>query len=873
MNDRASKVPTKLVHGLVLLLAFVLLMAGVGFADIQPGLAAGIVFLFSFPYLAAAIATRIAYFLYATMLLGAVAYFMLCYALGAPLTWFPLLSVPLVASLWGVGRRLQHVLDPQLAAFPRTTFRAMNITVAVFAIWALLHVFPLMDDPGLLPYVAGLTYLGYALLYLTHNLTGAHSLYTYVFCIFLAAGACFTCAAGWSVQYCWIVLLTASGLTAFVGTTHHRDRTLRWSRHYFIGFAAILVASLAFSFVRWFYVPLALALGSLVLWLAYRWLAVAVGDVRQATTNERLIPRLFLLTMQCLCAVIAALSLISPGSLDIAVPALIVGVTFAWVAWERRRDQGSYGNACVLYSAFFLAGGALGVIVALAAGVEAIWYLPCGLALFVGIWALYRRLGDSASEAAKLTLAETAAFPAFFLWYVPFLGGNSGVALLAAASGVAAPVALTKLLRERQFLSALGPALSGVLLALAQMYAPTTIPVWSVCCVGVAAGGTAFLWADASKRRIAKSAAHSAWLILTVAALILAGNISMGAMVYSLSAVGAVAILMMAWQKRRLGDRDVFGIHYPGGDVFVTLAAVIATLAVVVLAPISELSLIVSGLCLVALAVAYGVARGIGRGAWCGHATALLFALGGILVIFGLWSSAGILLGAGSVIVLVLFALAALMKQAFPKFAGSCTVAGHLTSATLACAVLLLSWSTVGPALAGPAMLYVLLYGLTPRIRDNFGLKLGLVGWLSFALMFLLAAARQTPYHQQMLWIAALGAFWLVVGYIFGRGEAEKWARPMYFGATVLVLFAAAVSLMAPRTVTGSWQVFLVSGLAIAGLYLITNEEIYVYLVTLLLSLMAYDWIKLTTTHFTQDLFLCLLAGVAVLGELGESLL
>ena len=869
MKSSSSSVITQLLHGLVLLCAFALLMAGEGFSTTRPGLAAGMVFVFSLPYLAAAIATRTAYFLYANMLLGALAYFMLCFALGAPFTWFPLLSVPLVACLWVIGRRLKLVLDDGLIAFSQTTFRAMNITVAVFAVWAFYQSFALLNEPGMVRYVAGLTFLGYAILYMTHTLTGNHSFYTYVSCLFLAMGACFSCVAGWSVQFCWVFLLVASALMVYLGTRYHRDRTLRWSRHFFICFVILLLTSLVFSLFRWSFILLDLALCAALLWQAYQWFARAVGGTRGATTNERLIPRLLLLGVQLLCVPVALVLFIIPGSPKVVAPAVIAGVTFAWIAWERRKDHGSYGNVYVLLSVLFLAGGIMGAGDAFFEESAGLWSLVHGLTLFAVIGFLYKAIAGRAKPVLMITLAQSSAFLAFFWWYVPLLSGDSHVALLAALSAFAASAVLGGLLREKRFLCAMGASLSGVLITAAEEYAAVTFPafpIWGICAAGAAIGGTAFLWADSKKHLTTKDGARSAWLILTIAAPVYAWDISMASVIYSLSLVGAFSIMMMGWQKKRLGDREVFGISYPASDVLVTLAAIMATLAVVMLLPFSGLSLLVSGLCLIGLAAAYGAAWGLGRGSWCGDDAAVLFALGAVLSVFGLYPSTDARLIVGSLVLLMLFAVAAFVQRSLPRLSISCAVAGHLTSVIMACVALFLAWPANGLSLAVAAMFYALIYGIAPRLRTNFGFRLGLGCWLSLSVLLFLAAVMGTAYHEQMLWVAALAAFWLIGGYKLARGNSESYAMPMYMCATALALFASIVSLIAPSVAAGNWPIYLVAGFVFAVLFLILKEGIFEYLVTVTLSLMAYDWVRLTTTHFTQDLFVLFLIGVAGLG-------
>ncbi len=144
VKHRLLTFPAKAVQQFALLIALVLLVAANEFAATHPVLSAVLVFIFSTPYLLLSISTRRAEFLYGTMLLGAASYFLTAHALGAPASTFPLLSVPLVLALWFVGQHLRKRLPAELASYPQTVFRAMNITVAVFAVWALVQA------PGLL---------------------------------------------------------------------------------------------------------------------------------------------------------------------------------------------------------------------------------------------------------------------------------------------------------------------------------------------------------------------------------------------------------------------------------------------------------------------------------------------------------------------------------------------------------------------------------------------------------------------------------------------------------------------------------------------------------------------------------------------------
>ena len=78
-------------------------------------------------------------------------------------------------------------------------------------------------------------------------------------------------------------------------------------------------------------------------------------------------------------------------------------------------------------------------------------------------------------------------------------------------------------------------------------------------------------------------------------------------------------------------------------------------------------------------------------------------------------------------------------------------------------------------------------------------------------------------------------------------------------------IFCGTVTVFAPAT-RGSWQVFLFNGLAFASLFVILKRDIFAYLFTLSLSLMAYDWVKASTSAFTQDIMFYLVIATGVLG-------
>jgi len=106
---------------------------------------------------------------------------------------------------------------------------------------------------------------------------------------------------------------------------------------------------------------------------------------------------------------------------------------------------------------------------------------------------------------------------------------------------------------------------------------------------------------------------------------------------------------------------------------------------------------------------------------------------------------------------------------------------------------------------------------------------------------------------------------WLALGYGLRNVRDGGWVDALYAGATLVAVAATAVELFAPAA-EASWLTFLVTGITFAGLFLVLRQDVYAYLLTLSLSLMAFAWIKVSTTHFTQDVLFYLVIGAGVVG-------
>ncbi|MFC1761369.1 ammonia-forming cytochrome c nitrite reductase subunit c552 [Planctomycetota bacterium] len=858
---RLSVFPAELLHRLGVLIAFVLIVASTEFNAAHPFLTAALVFVFSLGYFFASGITRRADFLYGAMLFCAVSFFLMCYGLGAPVTSFPLLSVVLVVFLLIVGHRL-NTLPDHLRSFPLTVFRVMTITVAVFSVWALAQVSDLMSREGLIRHVAAFTFLGYAGVYLTHRMMGQRPIYTYLFSLFLMLGGMFLAGGLWSVDLCWLAALASAGVILLMGTGLHSAKEYNWSRHFYFCSAPILLVSLLFSVWRWPFLIMDLSLVSLLLWIAYECLAQAVDDVVGAAMAERVVAKCFFFGAVGLAMPVVPLVFVQPGNLYIALASVICGLTFSLIAWQRR-GQADKGGSYVLAAVMFASAGVLGLGRQLPGISGSIWALVVPQALLACLGLLCVFFEKAGDLITRRRIAVAAVFPVFFAWFFLVLFGHLEMAIVAALITTAVVAFLGVRLKEKSTYYAMGPSIAGIFIV-AVLLPGNSMIAWIACATAAAATGILFVWADARGKQIMRGAANLGWLILSIAAISIAWPGGASYLLYCVTAVGATAVLI-AWRPNPQ-DHDVLEWFGQGLALLATTVAV----GIAAFVSVSSLSVVVVGACLLILSAAYwrvwaAAARQEGRGA--ARLANGLFALGALLVIFGVFPGVEARLGAGAVVVLILFLLAAIGRNRYCAMAGSAVMTGHVASIVLAVAALIQAWPMDVSRLYLVAAPLVLFYAFMPRLRANKGLRLGTALWISFAVLFGIVAQAHTPYVQQIHLMALLSLVWLVLGSILDRSRAngaKAWSMPLYITAAVVASFCCVVRILGPVTET-SWQVFLIGGVTFVGLFLIVRDDIFAYLLSVALALMAYDWLRGTSSIFTVEIFFYLAIAGAVL--------
>lgn len=491
---KQNRISLFVLQGFGLLVSLVLIIAAKDYTSAHPGLATLLMFAFSVTYLFIAAVSAQAHLLYGTMLLGAIGYFLVWYAAGLPTASFPLLSLPLVLTLLSVGHYLRRRLSGDYASFHSAVFNAMHITVTVFALWALVQVFSLIRQPGFLRFTAMYTYLGYAGVYAYHGISRGRAVHTYIFTLFLTVAALLLGIAALSFDYSWAAVLAASALVIMPGLQYHRLKTLRWSQHSFYCFALVLVTALGLSFLRLSYILLDLSLTSLLLWLAYRWFGKAVGDIRRATTAERLVPRFFFLGAILASMPVIPFVLIRIHGVNADLPALISGIVFCMIARNRREERGGPRILYTLGAGFFVASALIGLCRNMP-GPSDVLSLVVSLVLVGSTGLIYSRLFRLVNRRFAEFVGLSSVFPAFFSWYVPMLYGRPGLGLIGALAALGLTIALRVVLNEKSFLAAVGPAVSGAIVAGLIL----TSRSWPICATAAAISALLILRVDRTR--------------------------------------------------------------------------------------------------------------------------------------------------------------------------------------------------------------------------------------------------------------------------------------------------------------------------------------------------------------------------------------
>lgn len=848
-----------LAHGLGLLLVIILLIVAQDFVGERSALAALLVFAFSLSYLAAAVRSVQAYYLYGGMLLGAVAYFMACLSLGAPVQWFPPLSLPLVFCLWLVGRRLQQLLPPNHALFSATTFRAMNITVAAFAAQALWQIPNIIAPDQTSGSIAAMTLFGHALLYLLHAMTRRSRLYVCVFSVFVLTGTTIISLTFLSPEFLSFPLLFAAAALLLIATIEHKRAGLFLSRFYYASFGIALGLAITGILIQPVYGLYVLAIASALSFLGYLLLASVVRDVVCATSNERLTAKLLVCAGFLFAAPITPFLFLPGLRLYWIAPAMIAGAALSAHAWHRRADKRSSRNLYVYASVLFLTAAII-----MKADISVTAFMAAFGIVAAHVLALQRTAVRKSYTASASALSEALAAPAFFVWYVPLMTGNSNVALAGALVGFAVPVLAFLITKQTGYISGAGAALAGVwIVAASPVSTALSMPFWVIVVGGAMLAGIVF-GAGLSGRILeaGRMALGLAWLVLSAlgpTAAYASGNGAEALLAATGMAAASIIVLGLIHDRKYAG-----GIFYSAAWILVLAGT--GLLGCFGLASGLDAITVSFGFAYLAItAVAMGVWC---RGLWLGRLGFILFAVAGISLSFLYTPALERFILHAAAVPFILFLLGVVLRKRDVTLADNAVATGHAASGTVVALLLLLSHALpVAPALVAAVASHAGLYLAGVIVYRSGSFRFGSLMWLVALATFAAGAYVNASYATQAFIVVLLAALLTGLGALCGGRGITSWASSLCLAAAYTAAAGAMLTLILPP-VGEAWHVFLVAGLVFVALSLLLRQDIYAYMVTVCMAMMVYDWVRVSTTHFTQDVFYYPLIAAIVLAVL-----
>lgn len=914
MKEFLAWTRNRILHFLTVVLALVVLIAAKGYFTAFPIRSAMLMFLFSGTYLGAAIATGQAYFLYPMMILGAFGYFLILYAVGVSILLFPLLSIPLAMLLWGAAICTERLERPDV---PRTLVRGMGMTALLFSAWALwdLHV-AAGQASVVLRFSAALAFFGYCLLYGWYHRVHGRPVGGYVACVYLVGAVLATLdmVPCLPLGYYGPFVAASALVMAVYGRTRHRPGGMGLAQPFYVSALAVLALAMAFSILDSTMWQLSSLGAALTGWAGYLGIVAAVPAVARASMSERHAARTFYYTTMAVGAIAPVAALLTRAAFDPVVSlslALLAGL-YVWVAVVRRGST-TEGRAWAVYLAAGLAGSAACVLLSFtppgngAPGAE-LRLLPLA-ALCIALHCVAAKLRakgfvPEAVSAVKAAVLVSGITFAFCLRYSPATGW---LALAVAAAF------LTAVLMHPESRSTPGSyyVLSLALPFAAYVVATQVAPEFRLeILAGIAV--LTLLWAALWGPEVEeiRPVLLYTWLVLGLIIAVL-GLVDHGPN----ALMGQGLMLLLIGLVAGLTTRDDWG-------------TILFRKAVHVLAGLMVVAIVVTGGLFgspgwIGLAFVLGGA-GFTIGSFISSRNAhaiiasLLFAAGYyIILVDSPTLSPGALALLGLPLLAIVYGFSVAIDRALPRLAFNVRDVGHLTAAALGGLFLIRGWPVAQPGASlgaaanvtlGYALLvYVVLYLFLWALRRRHGFGIGAAGAFSLSLLFFFSGRSGVPYYAVASSFSLIAVLWAAVGLLCRRLGKESGAVVAFATAVWVAVLCAGLVMIAPHAeaapaplelqilpkaeaaesaeapaakaetpAAGSkaraggqgWLVFLCNALVHLALLATYRRDVFAYLLTLSLGLLAYTWLRSASTHFTQEVMFYLIVAIFVVGGL-----
>ena len=900
-NERVIEAGHLLAGVFVLLLLF----GARGFFGEHPLLAAALLALFAPAYWAAARATGHREFLYPAVLLLVLAYHLAIYAWGVPLELHPLALLVPVAVFWSLGRLR---ITGGVADGHRSLYGANALLIAIASIWILARAswfyreqpaaiaaalvgfavyawlrFLERELPTHSAMAVALASAGTMLLLYSHPVVGAYAITIALvigvgwlaasealslvdFSVFAAAAIWLALmllggspatvlTAGWvSVGVFWLAGALALRRNAPVQITGPLPASLPRILPLFVGGTLLALVPLVLDY-PW-RAPMTTASHLLILFVLFFTVGRELAK-SSATLVNVAVTRIF--------AVIARLAPIAllvylawlgfPAGYRIALLALAAAAVSAFAAWRQkplilaRRNVWLYFTGLFATASYFMGIHRMG-IEGIAGGL-----LDSGALLLLAFVAAVLLLRDRLTEAAERTLLEIAAAPAIAAAVIESLQHPGGVAratLVGGALLVASAIAFA-LMRKPAALFAV-PVVLGYWMYVGEWTAGVRgEPLGMIyLLVGIASAFAGWRLLRAANRWF--ELAWFMWFLCTAVSL---------ALFLPLEAEGAYAAALWGVVYLIVARSEAARRDLPAGVALEAVSAILAAALVVVL--IWNGAYLPAAFALTIHAAAYAF-YAMER-AWPYVYPAALGLAAALLSVSGALGRERFFLSWFFPLACAYYGLGALFRRrGDARRARGVELSASIAVATGAALFLAIPFGAAAVIGVLTGLLYLALFAfLLSGKRPLFVAGAALAA--AFALFQLLPMFGGITPANHLAFFVPVALVLVFLGTMRDERNAPVAAWGFWAAAIVVALLASIFSVWpAPGSLVEPRVVLLVATATWVALLLRTRREAFVYLATLTLALLVYNFVQTSGDVFTQHVVVFFLAGMLVLG-------
>jgi len=798
---------SRIGHIIGLIFALVLLVASRAFLMQHPLAAAGFLTLASLFYVVCAIVSGRTLFLYPVMFSGATAYYLFIFSRGISYVWYPAHSVLLV-SILAIAK--YFALKKGKEDYNRAFNNGINITVALFTIFALSVAKEYM-----------LAFFGYAVFYYAQNLLlGERKSFIYAWAYYLVAAAL---AIPIAREIVYPVLLLGF---SYMAIRMYKDK----GYFYAIPFLSVMPVISVFSFISavgsWNILSAVFLINTSVFWVLYKTLRENIISNRASSALEKFFMLLYKAAFLVLPVVFWSLLLRRgfPFSLINVVTTLLYALFFAYLCSRPYKSLVKNRNHNI-----FLA---IGFLSALVYTIGSSYLALASAGLIVLIAVLARKLGDIGNDSGSRSLLDMMLLPIAAGVTLIFSSGGFDPAAGLSLSGITIAALLASLVYTRNYRISYSLSLAlwlGVYSLLSRFNA----------------GGLVFL----NTYLIGAALATLLGCIIVYRHKGLAGVFGFSSLLFSLTALyfcGANADLKlltftsMSVMNLSLGVIVLYSVI---GHITAILA-----LGTVLFNHLFDQAIYVT----LVLAAVYLFHFLLRRKEKYSYPAGVLFAIGYLLLLIKICPASWVMASYLPLVTVFLIFSSFLPGRVSAYFSSAIIALWTLTSPTVNPMVIVFS-----------SLLYT---GSFIKLgKDSIGFRALALSSALMAFYFLMRVFL--PVDQALVFFSLLALLFFIAGVILRKGTDQSWHQALISSGIILLLIATALSVIM-GFILATKAIIVIASLAYLIAALKFKKEIFLYLLTLNISVLFFNFLQTTGTVFTRDLFVYFLYGVILLSVL-----